>query len=247
MPRYSISNPLPTIISILILLLSLSLTPSNEVKADPPIDHSIWTNILQDYVDPEGLFEYKRLLNNREEFDGYITSIQTYGPDSHPKLFSNRQEALAYYINAYNASVVNGVLSRGPEQESVWKGWISGLNFFVRMTITIGGKSTNLKALEDDIIRDRFKDPRIHAALNCASIGCPRLIQEAYTAERLEQQLETAVTEFLNKEMHIRVDNKKKQVWLSKIFDWYEEDFIDYETRNGNIGKPKIANSKDLF
>jgi len=240
---FSVASLRPIFISILGLLLvgNLSLSAHASTIVGNPIDNTIWTSILQRHVDPEGLFDYKRLLNDRESFDKFISSIQQYSPDSHPELFPTPSESLAYYINAYNASVVNGVLSRGPEKESVWKGWISGLNFFVRMKITLGGKTTNLKALEDDIVRARFKDPRIHAALNCASIGCPRLIPEAYTAEHLERQLDAAVTEFLNGEMHVRVDDKNQQVLLSKIFDWYEKDFLEYESRNGNTSDSENA------
>lgn len=220
-------------------MLVFSLSFSVSVKAEQIVDNQTWTEILQRYVDHKGLVDYKGLIDNRESFDRYVSSIEKVSPDSNPELFSSPAQSLAYYLNAYNAQVVKGVLARGPEQESVWKGWISGLAFFVRMDIIIGGNNTNLKELEDDIIRARYKDPRVHAALNCASIGCPRLIREAYSAEKLEQQLDAAVSEFLNGEMYVRIDGEKKQVWLSKIFDWYEKDFLRYETRNGNTGKNK--------
>ncbi len=221
---------------VVILMLAFSALPAN---ANPAIDDSVWTEILQRYVNDEGMVDYQGLINDRESFDRYVSSLESIGPVSNPELFPTPAHSLAYYINAYNAQVVKGVLSRGPEKESVWKGLISGLNFFVRMDITVDGNVTNLKKLEDDVVRAKYKDPRIHAALNCASIGCPRLIREAYTAEMLEKQLDSAVREFLNSEMHVRVDDEKKRVWLSRIFDWYEEDFLDFEKQNGNSGKSK--------
>ena len=201
----------------------------------------IWTEVLQKYVDDDGFVRYDDLLQNRQAFDGYINLIETVGPKSNPSLFPTRDHELAYYINAYNAHVFNGVLNRGPEKESVWKGLISGLNFFVRMDIIVDGRKTNLKNLEDDIVRERFNDPRIHAALNCASIGCPRLIREAYTPGQLDSQLESATREFLNGALHVQVDAEKRIVRLSKIFDWFEKDFLQYEEAQGTTQHKKSA------
>ena len=212
-------------------VLALVLLPGVGVAS--PVDHSVWTRILLRYVDNDGFVDYQGLSRNRAEFDRYIAAIQESGPATDPDAYPDPDTQLAYYINAYNAMVFKGVLDRGPEEKSVWRGMISGLNFFVRMKIVVDGKTTNLKELEDDVVRARFKDPRIHAALNCASIGCPRLIRMAYEPEHLQQQLEGAATEFLNSSQHVRVEPEKKRVGLSKIFDWYEEDYIDFEEARG--------------
>jgi hypothetical protein len=212
-------------------LLFIFVLPS-AFAAEDSVDQ-IWTQTLERYVDDKGFVDYDSLKKNRAEFDQYIVKIQTTGPDSTPEHYGSVYSQLAYYINAYNAMVFKGVIDRGPEKESVWKGWVSGLNFFVRMDIVVDGKKTNLKKLEDKVVRAQFKDPRIHAALNCASISCPRLINEPYMAEKLDQQLDDAMREFLNSNMHVRVNTEKQSVSLSKIFDWYESDFIDFETEQG--------------
>ncbi len=193
-----------------------------------------WNAVLQQYVDERGFVDYQALNQNRAQLDRYVQAVKSQGPSSNPELFPTKNDQLAYYINAYNALVFEGVLNRGPEEKSVWRGLVSGLNFFIRMKIMIDGEQTNLKKLEDDIIRDGFKDPRIHAALNCASISCPRLPQVAFEADVLDQQLDEAIIEFVNDERNVRIDHKAKKVYLSKIFDWFEDDFIDYEKANGN-------------
>ena len=125
-------------------------------------------------------------------------------------------------------------MARGPERESVWRGGVvSGYKFFVGMKITVGGEKTSLKKLEDKIIREQFQDPRIHAALNCASLGCPRLPQKAFDPAQLNQELDAAMTEFVQEEMNVRVVHASRTVHLSKVFDWFSRDFFDYEQRHG--------------
>ncbi|MCG8457594.1 MAG: DUF547 domain-containing protein, partial [Holophagales bacterium] len=122
-----------------------------EAPGEPEsFDHSDWTRVLQRFVDERGMVDYEGLYRDRGVFDGYLRSVETYSPESNPGLFPTRDHALAYYLNAYNAQVFAGVLSRGPEKRSVWRGLISGLEFFGRMKIVIGGRRTNLKKLEDD-------------------------------------------------------------------------------------------------
>ena len=193
-----------------------------------------WNAVLGEYVDERGFVDYQSLNTNREQFDRYVSMIKTQGPKTNPELFPTENDKLAYYINAYNALVFEGVLNRGPEEKSVWSGLISGLNFFVLMKITVDGVTTNLKKFEDDIIRDGFKDPRIHAAINCASISCPRLPQIAFEADNLDQQLDDAIVEFVTTDSNVRIDHKAKKVYLSEIFDWFEDDFLDYEKARGN-------------
>ena len=202
------------------------------VSADT-FSHHDWTAVLRRFVDERGQVDYQGLARDREDLDRYIAAIEVVSPKSNPEQFPDRDHELAYYINAYNAQVFKGVLDRGPEEKSVWKGLISGYGFFVRMKITIGGERTNLKKLEDETIREGYRDPRVHAALNCASVGCPRLPREAFDPERLDEQLDAAMREFASDGRHVRIDEARRRAWLSKIFDWFEEDFTDYEKRAG--------------
>jgi len=202
---------------LLFLLLTVPLTGHG-------FDHSDWEAALIKFVDDKGFVDYDKLLANRDQFDRYLQKIKTQGPNSTPELFKSRADELAYYINAYNALVFEGVINRGPERKSVWRGLISGLNFFTLMDVELDGDTTTLKKLEDDIIRAIYKDPRIHAAINCASVSCPRLRREAYSGEHLERQLDESIREFVTSPAHLMREGDT--VYISKIFDWFEEDFV---------------------
>ena len=178
------------------------LVLSPVAAAVEPFSHDDWTAVLQEFVDDHGLVDYEGLAADRAVFDRYVTAIRSTSPKSHPEIFPSRAESLAYYINAYNAQVFHGVLARGPEPDSVWTGMVSGLNFFVRMKVEIGGEPMSLKRLEDHLIREQFQDPRAHAVLNCASISCPRLPRQAFTPERLDEQLDTAMRQFVADPRH---------------------------------------------
>ncbi len=160
--------------------------------------------------------------------------LETIGPETQPNLFPTREDRFAYYLNGYNALVFKGVLSRGPEQKSLWRGLISRLRFFVMMKVQIDGQRMNLKNLEDRLIREQFKDPRIHAALNCASISCPRLPRHAFAPASLSEQLDAAMAEFVGEARNCTADEGVKTVTLPKIFDWFRGDFLDFERSQGN-------------
>jgi hypothetical protein len=203
------------------------------VKASDVFSHADWQLILSEYVDEHGLVDYIGLSHNQAIFNRYLSRIEEVGPRSNPELFLTADDRLAFYINAYNALTFKGVLSRGPEEKSVWTGLISGYWFFEMMKIRVEGSSTSLKSLEDDIIRAEFMDPRIHAAINCASISCPRLSKEAFTGEHLDSQLDRSMSEFVSTKSNVEI--KKNTLYLSSIFDWFEEDFVAYEEREGSV------------
>jgi hypothetical protein len=201
--------------------------------ASPQFSHSDWTQVLQEFVDDRGHVDYKGLADRHDTFDRYVKSIEELSPKNNPDRFPGTNQSLAYYLNAYNALVFKGVLTRGPEQKSVWSGLISGYGFFLGMSIVVGGENTSLKKLEDKVIRAEFQDPRVHAALNCASIGCPRLPREAFEPGRLDEQLDAAMTLFTGEERSVAVNDNKRTVSLSKIFSWFSADFLGYERRLG--------------
>jgi len=205
-----------------------------EPISSEPFSHEDWTAVLGDFVDDEGRVDYIGLSKNSDGFTRYVQAVGKISPAVAPELFPTREEQLAYYLNAYNAMVFEGVLRRGPEEESVWSGLVSGLKFFGMMKVKVGGEKMSLKTLEDEYIREQFQDPRVHAALNCASIGCPRLRRTAFEPETLEQDLNSAMQAFVSVDLHVQIDRERKSVILSKIFDWFEDDFLDDEKRKGN-------------
>ncbi len=217
-----------------------------EAEISATFSHEDWTKVLEKFVDDRGRVDYRGLAGDRAVFDRYLRQVETVSPETDPDRFPTREDRLAYYLNAYNAQVFQGVLERGPEEESVWSGLVSGLNFFGRMKVTLGGKKMNLKTLEDRYVRERFQDPRVHAALNCASIGCPRLPRKAFEAETLGRDLDAGMRAFVADPKNVEIDPVRKQVRLSKIFDWFEEDFLAGEKRLGN-GNPTILDAVNRY
>ncbi len=222
----------------LLALVALLAAPA---AGDDGFSYEDWNTVLETHADARGLVDYDALARAPQALDRFLASVARTSPVSHPALFPTRDTRLAYYLNAYNAWVFRGVLARGPERDSVWEGGlISGRSFFVGMDIVLGGERTSLKSLEDRTIRQGFRDPRVHAALNCASLGCPRLGRRAFDPSALDAELDAAMTEFVGEERNVALDDATHTVTLSKIFDWFEGDFLSYEREHGNTA-PRIA------
>jgi len=130
---------------------------------------------------------------------------------------------MAFLINAYNAFTVEKILSRYPDLRSIWDfGRIFG-NPFKDEFFTLLGRPMSLDGIEHGLLRKDYRDPRVHYAVNCASVGCPMLREEAYVAARLERQLEEQAARFLSDRSRNRWHDGRLEV--SKIFDWFREDF----------------------
>lgn len=179
-------------------------------------DPEPWDRFLQAVVDEEGMVDYNLAAGEaQKDLDAYIAQIAM----AVPAKFDNDQQRLAFYINAYNALVIKGVLRYQPI-ESV-KDVGSASLFFRERAYHVAGVQVSLHGFEQKVIR-RY-DPRLHFALNCASYSCPPLSNRAYRAETLDQQLEQATRRFLG-------DPQRNQfvgeTWrLSQIFQWYAQDF----------------------
>jgi uncharacterized protein DUF547 len=151
-----------------------------------------------------------------------VRFIAAVDPVSKPALFPTPSARLAYYIDAYNALAMYGVLDAGvPEQF----GWLGRFRFFYLRKFILGGRSTSLYSLENDIIRP-MGDPRVHFALNCMSVGCPRLPRRAFTADGLDRELDAAAREFVSEDRNVHVDRETRTVTLSAIFEFYTRDFL---------------------
>ena len=112
----------------------------------------------------------------------------------------------------------------------------------------MGGEKISFKSLEDDIIRERFKDPRIHFTINCASVSCPPLMNEAYLPDKLDEQMDNSTKKFINNENNFKVDDTNKTIYISSIFDWYEDDFIDWiKIEHKQIKSPVILDYIEIY
>ena len=192
--------------------------------------HAAWTALLKKHVvlldgGKASQVRYAGFAQDRQELKGYLASLskvtQTEFDD-----WSKAQRA-AFLINAYNAFTVEKILTRYPDIRSIWDfGKFFG-NPFKDRFFTLLGSASFLDRVEHETLRkpDAYDEPRVHFAVNCASIGCPMLREEAYVAERLDTQLEEQAVRFLSDRSRNRYNAETGRLEVSKIFDWFKEDW----------------------
>ena len=213
------------------------LSVPERIRMDVPqtFSHADFNQVLQHFVDDQGRVNYVALKADSRDLERYYLQLTRCSPDSHPALFPTDQSKLAYWINAYNAAVLKTVLTYYPMTsiEAITPPFPffflprkSG--FFLFQRLTFGGKTTSLYFLEHGVVRKRFADPRVHFALNCASRGCPRLPHYAFTAEELHAQLDHETRQFVAEKRNVNIDHHNRVVFLSSIFDWYADDFLQW-------------------
>jgi hypothetical protein len=192
-------------------------TPKAEALA---INHSNWNTLLQKNVSKSGLVNYKGFKKDSNALSAYLNELSANVPT---KSWS-RNATLAYWINVYNAYTVKLIVDNYPTKS------IKNLNDpWGKKFIVLAGKNYSLEGIENEILR-KMDEPRIHFAINCASVSCPELLNEAYTEGKLEQQLKTVTKSFINDKTKNTITASKIQV--SKIFDWFAADF---KSRGGVI------------
>jgi hypothetical protein len=198
-------------------------------------DHSGWDRVLKAAVNPIGEVEYAALKASPAELERYVEALAAAGPTNRPGLFASRQDELAYYINAYNALTTWGVVQRYPLASVRSIGTL--FSFFRTRDYTLAGLKISLHELENDIIRKRYAEPRIHFAIVCASLSCPKLAREAYTGENLFALLERQTRAAFAERRTLEVDRAANTVTLTALLDWYGRDF---EPAAGLRGKPAL-------
>lgn len=192
-------------------------------------DTAAWDRALHRHQRDGGL-DYAALAADRGDLDAFLASLATVDP---ARLGGDQR--LAFWINAYNAVVVQFVLERYPGIESVKK--VDG--FFDRFTYPVAGEKRTLNAVEAEA---RKLDPRVHFAVVCASASCPDLRGEAYVGERIDRQLEEQTASFLaDPKKGLRYETAANALWLSSIFKWYAGDFTGGSTVVAFFARGKVV------
>jgi len=211
--------------------------------------HDSFETLLESYVSPDGRVDYERWHQNPEsvqQLDSYLAAVSQFSPDSSPARFSSRNDALAYWMYAYNAYVIRSVLDHWP-LDSVTDvkapiEAVQGLGFFYQLRFSFGGEFFSLLGVETNKIRKQYQDPRIHFILNCASDSCPIARPGLPIGDDLEQLLVQASSDFINNTDNVQVDHEQKIIYLSSIFKWYENDFVNHVRLDGElVGNGLIA------
>lgn len=205
------------------VIVGAKIPESRRIPVDR-IDHSAWDGLVQKYVDSAGLVDYrgcKASARDREVLGNYLhhLSAASFGKDA------SREAKLAFWINAYNAVTVEGILREYPTTSiRNHTAKVLGYNIWKDLQLLVGDESYSLDQMEHEILR-KMDEPRIHFAIVCASIGCPRLLNEAYTADELDAQLTANAKAFFADDGKFRYDSARKAIAVSPILDWFGEDF----------------------
>ena len=202
---------------------SLSVAHGNSPPAS--FSHELLDQVVRSYVDSAGNVDYQALQRGRQPLDQYLDSLAVVGPRSHPGRFPTPQHELAYWLNAYNAFVLTGIVDAYPVA-SVMD--IEAGEFFKRRRFTAGGDSLSLDALENEIVRPLYRDPRVHFALNCGAKGCPALARTAFSGADLDSHLDAAQDRFMREPRHVRLDREQSVIYLSNILNWFGADFTTW-------------------
>jgi hypothetical protein len=173
--------------------------------------------LLKKYLTTDGV-RYAAWKSNASDVAGLQKVVDAIATNPVPQ---GRNEQLALYINAYNAWILHEALAKYPTK-SVKDPLFT---FFLAARIKVAGEQMSFNRLEKDIIRAKFGEPRVHFALNCASHSCPPLNRQAFRGDELDQQFEKLAMAFVNSEKGVRYSPDKRTAELSKIFDWYKDDF----------------------
>lgn len=192
--------------------------------------HMAWGELLKKHVvvidgGKASQVRYAELAGDRDALKSYLASLSKV---SEPEFKGwHKEQQLAFLINAYNAHMIELILTRYPNLKSVWDFGKIFNNPFKNKFFMLFGSEFSLDNIEHDTIRARaaYDEPRIHFAVNCAAIGCPMLREEPYVAERLDQQLEEQTIRFLSDRSRNRYNPERNALEMSEIFKWYAEDF----------------------
>ena len=181
------------------------------------VDNALYAELLAKYV-KNGVVNYQGFKEEEDKLDRYLQILEGTNTES-----LSHNEQFAFYINAYNAWTIKLVLTGYPGIESIKD--LGG--FFTspwkKSIARIDGKVLTLDQIENDILRPRFADPRVHFAINCASNSCPPLQSQPYRGDILDQQLTEVTEAFINDPHRNRLEGNT--LYVSKIFKWYSEDF----------------------
>lgn len=198
---------------------AVAFTNDTSKETFKSFEHKQWTALLVKHVSNGGKVNYKGFITDIELLKNYIDSL---GKNMPTETWS-KNEKIAFWINAYNALTVDLILKYYPVKsiKDIDDPWDQRL-------WNLGGKLYNLDEIEHKILR-KMNEPRIHFGIVCASFSCPKLLNEAYTADKLEIQLTQATRDFLADSKRNYINENALE--LSKIFKWFAKDF----TQNGSL------------
>ena len=224
------------IASLLSVLLTMGINARLTLSAEGrAVDNSIYAKLLNKFV-KEGKVNYAGFQSEEAKLDQYLDILQHVDPETLP-----RNEQFAFYANAYNAWTIKLILTKYPDIRSIKELGFLNSGPWKKKVVRLQGEMVSLDHIEHEILRPRFKDPRVHFAINCAAKSCPPLRSEPYRGKVLDQQLDDATRSFINNPESYRLEGR--DLYVSRIFKWFSEDFsedpLDFVLKYANVNLRK--------
>ena len=212
------------LVALAILTGCASVVPAPVVSsaANYPVAES-WARVLAARVDEQGRVDFDGVARDRADLDRFVAWIYETGPNNQPQLFPGTNDVLAYHLNAYNALALYNVIAAGIPTALATFG--ERYDFFYRRKLRVGGEDISLYDYENRVIR-ALGEERVHFALNCMAVSCPRLPQKPFNAATLEQDLARETRLFFSEARNFAVDDAARTVRLSEILKFYPDDFL---------------------
>lgn len=202
---------------LIFLLLQSPVSWESSALSSDKVDHRLYGELLQKYV-INGVVDYQGFKKEEAKLDRYLSALEKADPEA-----LSQQDQFAFYINVYNAWTIKLILSAYPSIRSIKDLGSLFKSPWKKKIVLLKGQVLTLDTIEHDILRPRFKDPRIHFAVNCASKGCPPLRSEPFRGDVLDHQLTDMTERFINAPQRNRLEGKI--LYVNPIFKWYSEDF----------------------
>lgn len=205
-------------------------------------DYSDYAVLLETYVDERGMVDYRGLKAKPGPLLSYASAIANLSPDEYRAW--DDPAKIAFWINAYNGLTLKAIIDHYPIKASFLKSLVYPSNsirqidgVWDEIEFKVLRQALTLEQIEHEILRKKFNEPRIHMALVCAAMGCPPLRREPYVGGRLDEQLADQTRRFLGDPEKFRIDRRRKRVYLSSIFKWFAEDFVETYAPAEEIGR----------
>lgn len=194
-----------------------SVAPKTAEKpAKPVLSHDVFDNLLGKHVNSSGNVNYAAFKKDKAKLEEYIELLKNNSPESS---WSKNKE-MAYWINLYNALTIHSILEKYPVNSITD---LEGGKVWDKKKIVIDGNSLTLNNIEKDKLLKRFKEPRVHFAVNCAAASCPALLNKAWTEDNIQRYYAKQTKAFINNSAYNSVS--AKSIEASQIFNWYASDF----------------------
>ncbi|MGD8701155.1 MAG: DUF547 domain-containing protein [Desulfosarcina sp.] len=212
-----------------ILLLTMLASIAPQTWATQKVDNRLYAELLALHT-RDGLVDYASFKTEHPKLKAYLEHLAGINPNA-----LGRDDAFAYYINLYNAATIDLVLESYPGIDSIKDiGGFFGNPWKIEF-ITLNDKKVHLDHVEHEILRPTYKDPRLHFAVNCASLGCPPLHGKPFEGDSLDATLDELTRQNMADPAHTRLEGD--DLYVSKVFDWFGEDWGGKEDRVAFVRK----------